>query len=169
LPGLELRVDAFLVRVESAASPNQNSARESETMEQPRWTIIDDGRPVEVPASIAGGTLQLSPEALKAALGWELGPEGLCAQAACIPVPPGSSLMTGERVDLGGLAAILERPLALDLAERAGYLGVSARQRGEALVSLQAPDFALPDLDGRLHSLASHRGKKVLLVAYASW
>jgi peroxiredoxin len=37
------------------------------------------------------------------------------------------------------------------------------------LASLDAPDFTLPDLDGHLHSLAGHRGKKVLLVAYASW
>src|SRR5439155_1238873 len=29
--------------------------------------------------------------------------------------------------------------------------------------------FTLADLDGRLHTLSNHRGKKVLLVAYASW
>ena len=32
-----------------------------------------------------------------------------------------------------------------------------------------APDFTLPDLEGRLHSLSEHRGKKVLLVTWASW
>ena len=32
-----------------------------------------------------------------------------------------------------------------------------------------APDFSLPDLAGRLHTLSDYRGKKVLLIAYASW
>jgi AhpC/TSA family len=61
------------------------------------------------------------------------------------------------------------RPVAVDLDERAAYLGISAAERAKALASLEAPDFALPDLDGRRHSLSEQRGKKVLLVAYASW
>jgi hypothetical protein len=61
------------------------------------------------------------------------------------------------------------RPVALDLDERAAYLGISASSRAKSLASLEAPDFTLSDLDGRMHSLSQHRGKKVLLVAYASW
>jgi hypothetical protein len=61
------------------------------------------------------------------------------------------------------------RPVALDEAEHVAYLGVSAEERGRRLASLEAPDFTLPDLDGRLHSLADHRGAKVFLVAYGSW
>jgi hypothetical protein len=61
------------------------------------------------------------------------------------------------------------RPVAIDREERAAYLGVSAAERAKVLSSLEAPDFTLPDLDGRLHALSAHRGKKVLLVAYASW
>ena len=44
-----------------------------------------------------------------------------------------------------------------------------AEERGRRLASLEAPDFTLPDLDGRLHSLSDHRGAKVFLVAYGSW
>jgi AhpC/TSA family len=61
------------------------------------------------------------------------------------------------------------RPVAVDLDERAAYLGINAAERAKALASLEAPDFTLPDLDGRSHSLSAQRGKKVLLVAYASW
>ena len=61
------------------------------------------------------------------------------------------------------------RPVAIDDAERAAYLGVSAEERGRTLASLEAPDFTLPDLDGRPHSLREHRGAKVFLVAYGSW
>jgi len=61
------------------------------------------------------------------------------------------------------------RPVALDLDEGAAFVGVPARERAGALESLVAPDFALPDLAGRVHRLSEHRGKKVLLVVYASW
>ena len=62
-----------------------------------------------------------------------------------------------------------DRPIAVDREEGVAYLGVAAGVRAARLASLQAPDFSLPDLEGRTHSLADHRGRKVLLVAYASW
>ena len=37
------------------------------------------------------------------------------------------------------------------------------------LATGQAPDFALPDLDGRDHRLADYRGRKVLLATWSSW
>jgi len=80
-----------------------------------------------------------------------------------IDVAPRDGAERVRRAQEGG------RPVALDEAERVAYLGVSAGERGRRLASLEAPDFTLPDLDGRLHSLGEHRGKKILLVAYASW
>jgi len=74
-----------------------------------------------------------------------------------------------EGVVLAKRAETAGRPVAVDLDEGVAYLGVTARERAAALASLEAPDFRLPDLDGRLHSLSEHRGKKVLLVAYGSW
>ena len=74
-----------------------------------------------------------------------------------------------EGVDLAKRAEVGGRPVAVDVEERAAYLGVSASERARPLAALEAPDFTLPDLDGRFHSLAEHRGKKVFLVAYASW
>jgi len=68
-----------------------------------------------------------------------------------------------KRAEVGG------RPVALDLDEHAAYLGINAAERAKSLASLEAPDFTLPDLDGRMHSLSQQRGTKVLLVAYASW
>ncbi|MYH68118.1 MAG: redoxin domain-containing protein [Dehalococcoidia bacterium] len=67
------------------------------------------------------------------------------------------------------LADALQRPLVTDEKHAVAALGASHHDRGDALASLEAPDFTLPDLDGNLHSLSDHRGKKVLLVAYASW
>jgi hypothetical protein len=133
------------------------------------FTILDAGRPVEVPASVHEGTVRLSAEAVTAALGWELKPQGLCRGSVCIPLPPGSSLARADGIDLAELAGLFDRPLAADPEARAAYLGVSAPERARRLASLEAPDFTLPDLEGRLHSLSDHRGKKVFLVAYASW
>jgi hypothetical protein len=62
-----------------------------------------------------------------------------------------------------------DRPLAVDREEGVAYLGAAAAVRAARLASLEAPDFSLPDLDGRAHSLSEHRGRKVLLVAHASW
>lgn len=132
-------------------------------------TIIDAGRAVEVDATVQDGRALLSGAALRDALGWELHEGTLCNDTMCVPLPAGSPLAAGGLVDLAALADILDRPLALDAAEGAAYLGASARERADALSSLLAPDFTLPDLAGRPHSLAEHRGRKVLLVVWASW
>lgn len=121
-------------------------------MREQTITIIDGqngARAVEVPATLGGdGAVRLSRDAARAALGCDL---------------------EAEAVGLAELAARLGRPLALEVPERAACVGASAAERGRALAAGRAPDFALPDLDGRLHTLAEHRGRKVLLVAYASW
>lgn len=133
------------------------------------FTILDEGRAVVVPAVVAGGQVRVPADAVHTALGWDYHGGQLCSDTMCVPVADGAALADERGIDLAALAAALDRPLALDVAESAAYLGVSARERAQALSSLEAPDFTLPDLAGRLHSLSEHRGKKVLLVAYASW
>jgi hypothetical protein len=133
------------------------------------FTLLEDGRSTVLPATLRDGRVGIAPDSLHEALGWELKPEGLCRGALCVPVADRAALVAEDGIDLEAFAAALGRPLALDVEERAAALGVAAADRAERLASLEAPDFTLPDLDGRLHSLSEHRGKKVLLVAYASW
>jgi hypothetical protein len=133
------------------------------------FVIIDDDRSAEVRATIDGARVLLTRDAVKAATGWDVKPEGLCRDRRCVPLPGEASSFGGDAIDLAELAEALGRPLALDVGERAAYLGVAAAERGRVLASLDAPDFTLPDLNGDLHSLSQHRGEKVLLVAYASW
>ena len=133
------------------------------------FTIVSERSAAQVDASTDDGLLRVSAEAVERALGWELTEEGFCLGPVCYPLPPDASLVTEQGIDLAGLAALIDRPIALDEAEGAAYLGVSARERARDLELLHAPDFTLPDLDGTPHSLADYRGKKVLLVAYASW
>jgi len=133
------------------------------------FTILDETRPLTVTATVDGDAVRLAPPVLEAALGWSVKPEGLCRGAVCVPTRSRPDLVTAEGVDLAGAAALLGRPLALDVEAGAAALGASAAERARRLASLEAPDFTLADLDGRIHSLADHRGKKVLLLAYASW
>ena len=133
------------------------------------FTLIDDGRHLEVRAKVRDDRVLLAPEALLASLGWELKPQGLCQGDVCIPVRNPAALGTEDGIHLVALAALLDRPLALETAARAAFLGVSAGKRAQPLTSLEAPNFTLPDLDGTPHSLSDYRGRKVLLLAYASW
>jgi hypothetical protein len=132
-------------------------------------TILDAGRAVDVKARVEGERVLLTPEALREALGWELHDGTLCNDTMCVPLPAGSPLAAGGALDLAEVAAALDRPLAIDPVERVAYLGASSRERADALASLLAPDFTLPDLAGRSYTLSAQRGKKVLLVAWASW
>jgi len=132
-------------------------------------TLLDDGRVVELPATFTGDGARLRPDDITAALGWELKAQGLCRGEVCIPVRERAELDGADGVDLAAFARVLGRPLAFDAAERVAYLGASADERAAQLASLQAPQFALPDLDGRAHTLSDYRGRKILLVAYASW
>jgi hypothetical protein len=133
------------------------------------FTIIDAERAVPVPARVAGERVLLDPAALKDALGWEVHDGLLCNDAMCIPLADEGALVRDGGIDLTAFARALDRPLAVDTEEGAAFLGTSARERSQALAAQHAPDFSLPDLDGRLHTLREHRGKKILLVAWASW
>jgi hypothetical protein len=133
-----------------------------------RFTLIDDGTIMAVDAVVDGQAVRLAPAAVRDALGWELKPEGLCRGGLCVPVRDRAAI-TADGIDLAALSSALGRPLAIDVDERAAYLGTSASERGARLAALEAPDVELPDLAGRLYALRDFRGQKVLLVAYASW
>jgi hypothetical protein len=133
------------------------------------FTIIDDGRLTTIQAAVDDGSVRVPPEQLREALGYELTPEGLCHGDICFRVTDRAALVNDAGVDLGHLAEIVDRPLAIDEPERVAYLGISAGDRSAALASGAAPDFTLPDLHGTPHGLSDYRGTKVLLIAHASW
>ena len=123
----------------------------------------------EVAAVIDGDRVRVAPDQVAEALGWQLRDEGLCRGDVCTPVRERAALVSDDGIDLAVLAEVLDRPLAIDTGERIAVLGTSAGARAGELESLKAPDFELPDLAGRMHRLSDHRGKKVLLIAHASW
>lgn len=132
-------------------------------------TILDEGRASEVEGDLEDERVILQVSSLEPALGFVRRPEGLCKGDLCIPVRPEAALEVDGGIDVTRLAAIVARPVALDAANRVAYFGAPSNHRADTLASLVAPDFQLPDLNGTLHSLSEHRGKKVILSAYASW
>ncbi len=108
---------------------------------------------------------------LERATGWTLQPEGLCRNELCTVVAPADRerWIEAEAVCASKLWETLERPVLHDQAHSAWMLGEAAADRGRSLESLEAPDFTLPDITGKLHSLSDFRGKKVFLATWASW
>ena len=124
-----------------------------------------------VDADATGGGLWLSGDDLKRVSGWEFKPQGFCKGDVCVPVPDArkSEFVAQERYNLAALANLLGQPVVSDAEHHAWCFGEAAAERKRMLTSLDAPDFSLPDLDGKIHSLSEYRGKKVLLVSWASW
>jgi hypothetical protein len=133
------------------------------------FTILEDGRSTEVDARTDEGRILLSPDDLERSLGWSLKPQGLCLDEVCVPVPPSSKVVSRGSIDLEAFADLLGRPLAKDVEAGAACLGESAADRRAAMKGCLGPDFTLPDLSGRTHSLGDYRGRKALLIAWASW
>ena len=95
--------------------------------------------------------------------GWAIKPEGACKDDRCVPL----SRPMADAVDLHEIAGQLNMPLIHD--EDAGLWCLGPEAGGKALASSQAPELELPDWRGNTFRLASLRGTKVLLVAWASW
>lgn len=95
--------------------------------------------------------------------GWELKPEGACRGDLCVPLPEAD----GEWLDATVLSRRLGMPLLRD--EAAGLWCLGPESTGPVLQQAEAPDLRLPDWRGEPFALASLRGQKVLLLAWASW
>jgi hypothetical protein len=95
--------------------------------------------------------------------GWALKPQGACKGEVCVPMPQPS----GDVVDVAVIAERLNMPLVHD--DAAGLWALGPEGGGRALTSAEAPDLRLPDWRGEEFRLRSLRGRKALLVAWASW
>ena len=124
-------------------------------------------------ATAEGEDLWVPATELPAATGWEIRPEGACRGDVCVPIPRGREgefLRDGSlRFNLAAFARLLGQPVVHEDGHGVWSFGESADVRSKAMRSLLAPDFILPDLEGRPHALTDYRGKKVFLVFWASW
>jgi hypothetical protein len=108
-------------------------------------------------------TASVSAAELERVTGWTLKPEGLCRDERCVPFASASQ----DGIDLADVAQALGMPLVEE--PRAGLWALGPESGGKALETAILPDITLPDLTGRPFRFASLRGRKALIVAWASW
>ncbi len=94
--------------------------------------------------------------------GWAIKPEGACKGEMCVPLP------RGRDFDLVDTAQRLGMALVHDEAHGLWALGPESLT-GRTLVSAEAPDVELRDMDGNVFHLASLRGQKVVIVSWAPY
>jgi hypothetical protein len=110
-------------------------------------------------------SLRADPSEFAARTGWECKPQGLCRGEVCVPAP-GARREDGT-LEVEVVAERLRMPLVHDADHGLWALGPATA--GPELASATAPDPVLEDRDGNPFRLSSLRGRKVLLVAWASW
>ena len=138
-------------------------------------TIVYDDNATELSAAAEdAGQLWVTTADLKRATRFELKPQGVCRDELCFPLPKARQQEFVRRTapvtwfNMTAFAELVHQPVAYDAALSTWYFGLRSDQR-QQLNSLEAPDFTLPDLQGKLHRLSDFRGKKILLVTWASW
>ncbi len=119
--------------------------------------------------------LWVTPEDLTRASGFVLKPEGACLDDICVPIRQSEDsalFVTRDKqkwVNLSELARKLNQAMVADAETRVWSLGEVPAVKEASLQSGLAPDFELPDMNGKMVKLSDFRGKKVLLLTWASW
>jgi hypothetical protein len=134
-------------------------------------TILSEQRETAVPSAQADGeSLWLGADDIERALGWTWKPEGLCRDDTCVPLRrTGAVVVREDRLDIAALWRHMGNPVVHDEMGGVWVFGIGSVHRTQMLAGGEAPDFALPDLQGSMHKLSDFRGKKVLLATWASW
>jgi hypothetical protein len=107
--------------------------------------------------------------------GFEIKPQGACLGELCVPIPRArKQAFERDRArakwfNLSELARIMGQPEVQDPELNVRVFGPRPEMAMKLQSTLEAPDFTLPDWKGRPRSLAEFRGKKVLLITWASW
>jgi hypothetical protein len=136
--------------------------------------IYKNQTPVSVSDSaVYNGDLWIPVKQMKAKVGLELKPEGVCFEENCVPLPVKNRDFylneSGCTFNLSAFSRLLGQPVIYDEKHHVWLLGEAGSVHRNRLQSLKAPDFTLPDLEGNLHSLSHFIGKKIFLVSWASW
>src|ERR1700716_2961110 len=111
--------------------------------------------------------LDLTAEEFAEITGWEIKPEGACQEDVCVPLPALEPDAEG-RIEVTVVAERLGMPIAHDGAHGLWALGPRSGDR-RVLERARMPGLVLQDFDGDAFDLASLRGRKVVLIAWASW
>ncbi len=154
-------------------------ALNAQATETSKAVVIYDDKATDVAAAKLATTkpddLWITLADLKAATGFVNKPQGVCREELCFPLPKkqrATFLQTQSKTtwfNLTEFARLLKQPVAHDDALATWYFGQRSEVQNSFTQNFKAPNFTLPDKNGKLHSLSDFRGKKVLIVTWASW
>jgi hypothetical protein len=151
-------------------------ALESQAADLVRRVVIFDGVATEVTvAAEQSKDLWVTMKDLTRATKFVVKPQGVCRDELCFPIPKNrktefiSKRGSATWFNLSEFARLLKQPVAMDEKNGVWYFGPRPDDQNSYLESLEAPNFTLPDMNGRMRSLSDFRGKKVLLITWASW
>ena len=141
-----------------------------------RATVLYQDRTVELVRTLDDpNDLWVVPDDLPRVNDFVLKPEGACLAELCVPVRQDrDSELFVTRAGQGWfnvteLARRLQQSFVADHEHAVWSFGNIPVTRNAFLQSAMAPDFALPDREGKLVRLSDFRGKKVLVITWASW
>ena len=141
-----------------------------------KTTVLYNDQVIEVTETLADpNDLWVSPEDMTRINGFVLKPEGACLDEICILVDQSKdndlTVKRGEKrwINLTAFARKLGQAFAVDHDANVWSFGEIPVTRQAFLDSAVAPDFALEDRDGKTIRLSDLRGKKVMIVTWASW
>lgn len=134
-------------------------------------TILTDEAEIDVATTRPPPGLWLVAADFAQVAGYEAKPEGMCKGPVCVPVPRGPARFVDDagNIDAAAFWRYIGNLVVSDETGGIWAFGAGAGERAQALETLEAPDFALPDFDGTTHRLSDYRGRKVFLATWASW
>ena len=92
-------------------------------------------------------------------------PQGACKDDLCIPIP--KAMKSGEWFNLSSFARKVRQPVVTEAG--VWSFGEIPVLRGDFYESRVAPDFSVPDRAGKIVHLSDFRGRKILILTWASW
>lgn len=133
--------------------------------------ILTEDREIAVEARRAPPGLWLDAASFADVTGYEVKPEGMCKGPICVPVPRGPASYVDEagHIDAAAFWRHIGNVAVSDAAGDTWAFGAGAGERRQTLETLEAPDFELPDFNGRMHRLSDYRGRRIFLASWASW
>ena len=129
-------------------------------------TVLYDDRAISVTASrVEKNDLWIASTELPKINEFTVKPQGACREDICIPL--GKELKRNGWLNLSGFARKLKQAVVHEGSTWS--FGEMPVLRSGFLQSRIAPDFAIKDRQGKTVRLTDFRGKKVLLLSWASW
>lgn len=133
---------------------------------QPEVTVLYGDRNVSLAASrVEAGDLWIKSADLPQINEFVIKPQGACLEDICIPLP--KALKRNGWINLSGFARKLKQSVVNEGS--VWSFGELPLLRNGFLESRVAPDFAIKDRAGKTVRLTDFRGRKILLLSWASW